>query len=90
MKIILDTNVIHKDYTLTGSAILKLSDAAQKLGYEVYIPEIVVDEIFRQYRTELESAYDKYTKGASLLSGLGLKEIKLEDARGQVNDMNDG
>ncbi len=77
MKIILDTNVIHKDYTLTGSAILKLSDAAQKLGYEVYIPEIVVDEIFRQYRTELESAYDKYTKGASLLSGLGLKEIKL-------------
>ena len=77
MKIILDTNVIHRDYTLTGSAVLKLSDAAQKLGYEVYIPEIVVDEIFRQYRTELESAYDKYTKGASLLSGLGLKEIKL-------------
>ena len=53
MKIILDTNVIHRDYTLTGSAVLKLSDAAQKLGYEVYIPEIVVDEIFRQYRTEL-------------------------------------
>lgn len=76
MKIILDTNVIHRDYNLNGSIVLKLSDAAKTLGYEVYVPEVVIDEVFRQYRNELGAAYEKYTKGASLLSDLGQRVIK--------------
>lgn len=76
MKIILDTNVIYRDYTLDSGWVLKLSDAAQKLGYEVFVPQVVVDEILHQYYDELVKAYDKYSKGASLLSDLGLKVVK--------------
>ena len=74
---LLDTNVIYRDYKLDSGWVYKLSDAAKKLGYEVLIPEVAVDEIFHQYRDELVKAYDKYCKGANLLSDLGLKPIKL-------------
>ena len=63
MKIILDTNVLYRDYSLQSGWVLKLSDAAKKLGYEVCVPEVTVDEIFHQYYEELVKAYDKYTKG---------------------------
>lgn len=77
MKIILDTNVITKDYSLQGGRILKLGDASKKLGYEVLVPQIVVDEIFHQYREDLENAHTKYLKGVRILSKLGIKEIKI-------------
>ena len=75
MKIILDTNVITKDYSLQGGRILKLSDAAKKLGYEVFIPEVVVDEIIHQYREELQEAHHKYLKGVRSLGRMGF-EVK--------------
>lgn len=75
MKIILDTNVITKDYSLQGGRILKLSDAAKKLGYEVLIPEVVVDEIIHQYQEELQEAYHKYLKGVRSLGRMGF-EVK--------------
>lgn len=62
MKIIIDTNIIHGDYHLRGKYIVTLSDAAKKLGYEVCIPEVVVDEIENQYKEELNTAYNNYTK----------------------------
>ncbi len=75
MKIILDTNVITKDYSLQGGRILKLSDAAKKLGYEVFIPEVVVDEIIHQYREELQEAHHRYLKGVRSLGRMGF-EVK--------------
>ena len=45
MKIIIDTNIINKDYKLHGKYIVTLSGAAAKLGYDVCVPEVVVDEI---------------------------------------------
>lgn len=76
MKIILDTNVITKDYQLQGGWIVKLGDAAHKLGYEVFLPRIVIDELFHQFRIELEDAYGKYQKGLRMLNRLGLKNLK--------------
>ena len=75
MKIILDTNVITKDYSLQGGRILKLSDAAKKLGYEVFVPKVVVDEIIHQYRDELQDAHHKYLKGVRSLGRMGF-EVK--------------
>ncbi len=75
MKIILDTNIITKDYSLQGGRILKLSDAAKKLGYEVFVPEVVVDEILHQYREELLEAHHKYLKGVRSLARMGY-EVK--------------
>lgn len=76
MKIILDTNVLTKDYQLQGGWILKLGDASQKLGYEVLIPQVVVDEIFHQYRMEMEEAYSTYQRGVRMLNRFGTKSVK--------------
>lgn len=86
MKIILDTNVITKDYSLQGGRILKLRDASKQLGYEVLVPQIVIDEIFHQYREELENAYNKYLKDIRTLSRLGLKEMKMVSEENFVED----
>ena len=76
MKIIIDTNVINKDYKLHGWYIVMLSEAAAKLGYDVCVPEVVVDEIVSHYRDELADAYDTYLKGVSKLKKLLAGSIK--------------
>lgn len=80
MKIILDTNVINKDYHLQGDRILKLSDAAKRLGYEVMLPEVVLDEICNHFKEELVAAYHDYRNGIRLLQHL--KQTAAEDTLG--------
>lgn len=70
MKIIIDTNIINKDYKLQGKYIVTLSEAAAKLGYEVCVPEVVVDEIISHYKSELKEAYDTCLMGVSKLKKL--------------------
>lgn len=70
MKIIIDTNIINKDYKLQGKYIVTLSGAAAKLGYDVCVPEVVVDEIVSHYKSDFIEAYDKYQKGISDLKKL--------------------
>lgn len=70
MNIIIDTNTINKDYKLNGKYIVTLSEAAAKLGYEVCVPEVVVDEIVSHFKDELAEAYDTYLKGVSKLKTL--------------------
>ena len=53
MILIFDTNLVHEDFHLFGPRISKLTSAAQKLGYDLMIPEVVVDEIINQYRKKL-------------------------------------
>lgn len=50
MKIIIDPNIINKDYKLHGKYIVMLSETAAKLGYDVCVPEVVVDEIVSHYK----------------------------------------
>lgn len=79
MRLILDTNIIHGDFYLQGSRILKLCSAAPKLGYELMIPEVVYDEMVDQYRRELEKHVASYEKVISLTnrarSGSVIKRI---------------
>jgi len=70
MKIILDTNIIHQDYKMTGQRILKLFEASKKLGYELMIPEVVIDEIINQYRCEIETVHNTYIKSLSQIRKL--------------------
>lgn len=70
MKIIIDTNIINKDYKLHGKYIVTLSGAAAKLGYDVCVPEVVVDEIVSHYKDELLEAHDTYNEGVSKLKKL--------------------
>lgn len=70
MKIVLDTNIIHQDYKLTGQRILKLYEASKKLGYELMIPEVVIDELITHYRREMESVHSSYLKSLSQIRKL--------------------
>lgn len=70
MRILLDTNIIHQDYKLSGQRILKLYEASKRLGYELVIPEVVVDEIVNQYRRDLEATYSTFIKGLSQIRKL--------------------
>ena len=47
MRILLDTNIIHQDYKLSGQRILKLYEASNRLGKEP-TKEQVLDYV-RQY-----------------------------------------
>lgn len=76
MKIIIDTNIIHGDYHLRGSRILMLTDMAARLGYEVLIPEVVIDEIENQFCSEMVRAVDVFKKSFSDVQDLSLSLIK--------------
>lgn len=76
MKIIIDTNIIHHDYHLHGKHILTLTDVATRLGYEVLIPEVVVDEIESQFCEEVSSAVDGYYKSLTKIVDLSLAKLK--------------
>ena len=62
MKIIIDTHIVHRDYHLQGRHILTLTDISVRLGYEVLIPEVVIDEIDRQYCEKITGAVGEYNK----------------------------
>ena len=53
MILVFDTNIIHEDFYLQGSRISRLCSAAEKLGYELMVPEVVVDEMLNQYRKRI-------------------------------------
>ena len=76
MKIIIDTNIIHHDYHLQGRHILTLTEVATRLGYEVLIPEVVIDEIENQFCAEMVGAVDDYQKTLSKVVDLSLAIIK--------------
>lgn len=76
MKIIIDTNIIHRDYHLHGRHILTLTDVAARLGYEVLIPEVVIDEIECQYCGEIVDAVGDYNKSIAKIVDLSLDSIK--------------
>ena len=60
MKLVFDTNIIHEDFHLYGGRITKLCSAAEKLGYDLMIPDVVVDETVNQYRKKLLDNYSGY------------------------------
>ena len=61
MKLVFDTNIIHEDFHLHGPRIAKLCSATEKLGYELMVPEVVVDEMANQYRKKILQNLAGYT-----------------------------
>ena len=45
MKLLLDTNVFVTDYKLSGSTFRLLEDAISRLGVQLFIPELIVEEV---------------------------------------------
>ena len=68
MKLVLDTNIIHEDFHLKRPRITKLSSAATKLGYDLLIPEVVVDEMVNQYRKKMASYLSSYAEVVKMMA----------------------
>lgn len=60
--IVLDTNVLHNDWNLTGTRLTLLTESAQKLNHQICIPMVVEDELVNQYQTEIQDKADAYNK----------------------------
>lgn len=57
--IIIDTNFIFHDYFLKGKNIMSLCNYALRMGYEVYMPLVVFDEMVKQYKEDVEEQVKK-------------------------------
>lgn len=89
MKLIFDTNIIHEDFHLAGPRITKLCSAAEKLGYELMIPVVVVDEMVNQYRKKMLqylSGYAGVLKMVSRLQGIEDKFNRDEFLNSKVSE----
>lgn len=78
MKLVFDTNIIHEDFHLYGGRITKLCSAAEKLGYDLMIPDVVVDETVNQYRKKLLDNYSGYAGVMKLLARTQGADDKLD------------
>lgn len=65
--IVLDTNVLHNDWNLTGTRLTLLTESAQKLNHQICIPMVVVDELVNQYQTEIQKKANAYNKALKSL-----------------------
>lgn len=68
--IIIDTNIIHLDFKLKNARIVSLCNTAAILGHKVYIPEVVIDEIVKQYNEIAEDYINSFNKALRKLSDL--------------------
>lgn len=68
MKLVIDTNIIHDDFHLKGPRITKLCSAASKLGYDLLIPEVVVDEMVNQYHKKMASYLPGYAEVVKMIA----------------------
>lgn len=65
--IIIDTNVVHLDYQLTGVRITGLCSSCERLNHRVFIPEVVIDEMVKQYRDEVNECTEQINNALNKL-----------------------
>lgn len=73
--IIIDTNVIHLDFKLNKARIVTLCNTSTILGHEIFIPEVVIDEIVKQYDEKAEEYINSFNKALKKLSDLSTSPI---------------
>lgn len=79
MKIVFDTNILYDDFFLKRAQIVDICETARQYNIEVYIPEVVYDEIINQYGEkidEIEKEIDSSVrKVRSISTTLSLENI---------------
>lgn len=86
--IIIDTNVIHLDFKLNKARIVTLCNTSTTLGHEIFIPEVVIDEIVKQYDEKAEEYINSFNKALKKLSDLSTSPITQTpiDAKGFISN----
>lgn len=86
--IIIDTNVIHLDFKLNKARIVTLCNTSTILGHEIFIPEVVIDEIVKQYDEKAEEYINSFNTALKKLSDLSTSPIAQTpiDAKGFISN----
>lgn len=86
--IIIDTNAIHLDFKLNKARIVTLCNTSTILGHEIFIPEVVIDEIVKQYDEKAEEYINSFNKALKKLSDLSTSPITQTpiDAKGFISN----
>lgn len=70
MKIVLDTNIIFRDFFMKSGRFEILLDYVKRTNSKVILPRIVYDEVLISYERELKSRHEQYIKIKNSLSGI--------------------
>lgn len=78
MKTILDANIIISDYRFNSTDSRVLLESSKKGNIDLYVPEIVLDEVFNKFEERLFEAKSKIDKELSVIKKTTNTEIKDE------------
>ncbi len=70
MQVVLDTTSIHGDYFLERPATVEFLQGLHKIPAKLLVPEVVVDEMVRHYRRDLEKALSQLTEAGQQIARL--------------------
>lgn len=70
MKVILDTNIYFNDFKMTSGAFNIFFKYAKAIPFQIYLPEVVYDEILTKYRERLNDEIETIDKKHQILSRL--------------------
>lgn len=70
--IIIDTNVVHLDYMLSKPRITALCSTCASLDHLVFIPDVVVDELVKQYKEEVYAYAEQINKALNQMNRRGV------------------
>ena len=75
MKVILDSSIICRDFTLSGSTFRAFFDGLKPTGHSLYIPKVVFDESVNKYFERLKNSKREIEKGIRNLERLTKQEV---------------
>lgn len=87
MKIVVDTNALHRDYLLRRAALVSIASTRDRTGCSLFLPEVVVAEHvkhFRDARKMATSQLRQATRDVEQLFGVHIAAIAPEDVPDKV------
>lgn len=78
MKIVFDTNILHDDFFLRRAQIVDICETAKQYRFDVYIPEVVYDEIVNQYGEKIEEVQKEIDSSVNKVKGISTN-LQLEN-----------
>jgi len=79
MYIVIDTNSINSDLLLKKSGIIKLASKAKEQGYQLCFPEVVLEEMVKHYRENVEKNLKDLQKSAKIIQDATGISVILEE-----------
>ncbi|MFV2044786.1 MAG: PIN domain-containing protein [Anaerolineales bacterium] len=76
MRVVIDSNIIARDFHLSSSTSRVFLSDVSKAGHEVFVPEIVLDEVANKYEEQVRSAVQKADSGLRELERLARIKVR--------------